>query len=197
MDARVPVDGVSRAADPDANSAASRGLQPARTLCAQPSSHCAAEIVCDQAIFTSARTPMGEGYRIIAASGKVRVEEKQAITRCSPSHGALCDESPDATGMAFYALPTGRLCVAHSCYAGAEHTGRGGQRVYTINLILTKEDFEAVAYNPFRVLRLLRAAGAVKPQLKPPGQLPPIRFGRGCALCRSSGVESALSGRMR
>ena len=179
MDARVPVDGASRAANSDANSAASRELQPARTLEAQSPAGGATEIVCDQAIFTSARTPIGEGYRIIAASGKVRGDEKQAITRCSPSHGALCDESPDATGMAFYALPTGRLCVAHSCCAGAEHTGRGGQRVYTINLILTKEDFEAAAYNPFKVLRLLRAARGVKPQLKPPGQLPPIRLGLG------------------
>ena len=50
-----------------------------------------AALNCDQAIFTSIRTPMGEGYRIIAASRGVRPEEKQLITRRSPSHGALCE----------------------------------------------------------------------------------------------------------
>jgi hypothetical protein len=187
MDARVSVTATSDAA----SGGASRGVEAAHNLATQPPSHGATEITCDQAIFTSARTPMGEGYRVIAASKGLHVEEKQAITRCSPSHDALCSRSPDATGMAFYALPTGRLCVAHSCYAGAEHTGRGGHRVYTINVILTEEDFEAAAYNPFEVLRRLRAAGAVKPQLKPPGQLPPIRLD----MCNDAedGVDAAWS----
>ena len=48
------------------------------------------DLTCDQAIFTSIRGPMGEGYRIVAASRGLRPEEKQAITRLSPSHEALC-----------------------------------------------------------------------------------------------------------
>ena len=47
-------------------------------------------LTCDQAIFTSIRTPMGEGYRVIAASRGVRPNEKQSITRNSPSHDSLC-----------------------------------------------------------------------------------------------------------
>lgn len=137
----------------------------------------------DQAIFTSVRTPMGEGYRIIAASKGVRPEEKQAITRSSPSHGGLCSTGPqsepsDPSGfaakpcaVACYPLPTGRVCLAVSCNAGAEHTARGGQRIYTYNLLVTESDFAAAGYQPFAILRAMMLSGAAEPQLKPPAVL--------------------------
>lgn len=131
-------------------------------------------IVCDQAVFTSVRTPMGEGYRIIAASPGLKPEERQAITRNAPSHDALCDPGEGATCVAFYTLPSGRLCVAHSCCAGAEHTGRGGQRIYTINVVFDAGQFARAGFNPFQVLRSMAAAGLTKPQLKPPSELPPV-----------------------
>lgn len=114
-------------------------------------------IVCDQAIFTSARGPAGEGYRIVAASKGLRIEEKQKITRCSPSHESLCaaTASEASLGVAFYPLPGGRLCVAISRHAGAEQSGRGGQRVYTHNLVVSADDFESCAFNPFAIVRAL------------------------------------------
>ena len=105
-------------------------------------------LTCDQAIFTSVRTPMGEGYHIIGASRQLRADEKQAITRNSPSHEGLCPvvdaagaDTPEVVGASFYSLPSGRLCVALSCLAGAEHTGRGGQRVYTHSVVFAAGDF--------------------------------------------------------
>ena len=135
---------------------------------------CAVE--CDQAIFTSVRTPMGEGYRIIAASKGLGVDEKQCITRHSPSHDALSVRSPAAKAMAFYGLPTGRLCVALSLHAGAEHTGRGGQRVYTHAVVIDRAVFEKFGYSPFQVLRAMEVAGAAAPKLKPPPILAHIRL---------------------
>ncbi|MDO8632012.1 MAG: hypothetical protein Q7R41_16125 [Phycisphaerales bacterium] len=139
-------------------------------------------IVCDQAIFTSIRSPMGEGYRIVAASRGVKPEEKQAITRCSPSHEALCaprDErgsDDDAAGTAFYTLPSGRLCAAFTCNAGAEHTGRGGQRVYTHNVVFAEADFAKCGYNPLVVLRAMKASGLTVPQLTPNLVLPSVEL---------------------
>ncbi len=132
---------------------------------------------CQQAIFTSVRTPMGEGYRIIAASRGLRAEEKQAITRLSPSHNGLCDcgASP---GVAFYGLPTGRLCVALSCAAGAEHTGRGGQRIYTHNVVIEADDLPDWGYSPFNILRAMIHAGLMNPQLKPPAALDELELER-------------------
>jgi len=132
-------------------------------------------ITCDQAIFTSVRTPMGEGYRIIASSRGLHFREKQAITRCSPSHDALCvpsGDSPDGReariAVAFYPLPTGRLCVAVSQHAGNEHTGRGGQRVYTHNVVFASEDFERCEFNAFAVARAIVKAGAQSVRLDGP-----------------------------
>lgn len=115
---------------------------------------------------------MGEGYRIIAASRGVTADEKQAITRASPSHDALCDPSSQATGVSCYPLPGGRMCIARTCRAGAEHTGRG-DRIYTYNLVIDAAGYAAWAYNPFEVLRAADAAGFTAPQLKPKPVLEP------------------------
>ncbi|HSW46600.1 MAG TPA: hypothetical protein VLM89_13630, partial [Phycisphaerae bacterium] len=87
-------------------------------------------------MFTSIRSPMGQGYRLIAASGRVKPEEKVDILRCSPSHASLCDESPDALGLLCYPLKTGRYCIGCCLHAGVEHTARGGLRVYTHMVIV-------------------------------------------------------------
>lgn len=142
----------------------------------------ASELVCDQAIFTSVRSPMGEGYRIVAASRGLKADEKQHITKYSPSHEALCP-TPGASeqegrplAVSFYTLPTGRLCVACACYAGAEHTGRGGQRVYTVNVVFSADAFAACGFNPFAVVRGMSAAGMLVPQLKLPALLDEVRL---------------------
>jgi hypothetical protein len=141
------------------------------------------KLTCDQAIFTSVRTPMGEGYRIIAASRGLRPDEKQVITRFSPSHDALCLlQDEDASGSdgplaaGFYDLPRGRFCVAVSCAAGAEHTGRGGQRIYTHNVVFARELFPDCGYNPFAVVRSMIEAGLASPELKPPPVLPELEL---------------------
>lgn len=129
-------------------------------------------ITCDQAIFTSTRTPMGEGYRIIAASPGVKPDEKQTITRNSPSHDSLCSTAPDTQALAFYPLPSGRLCAAVSCYAGAEHTGRGGHRIYTHNIVFDVAEFAKAGQNPLVILRAMISAGLLTPQLTPTAILP-------------------------
>ncbi len=135
-------------------------------------------VECDQAVFTSLRTPMGEGYRVVAASAGVRPEERRVITRVSPSHDSLCDDGSeskeDVQALACYPLPTGRLCIALSQPAGNEHTGRGGLRVYTHNVLLTREQFQCFAFQPFAVARAMSASGLDRPLLKPPATLPKV-----------------------
>jgi hypothetical protein len=160
-------------------------------------------IVCDQAVFTSARGPTGEGYRIVAAGKGLRADEKQKITRCSPSHESLCAagefparphsalcnpaggpvgvETEGPVAVAFYPLPSGRFCLALSRHAGAEQSGRGGQRVFTHNIIIRPEDFQACGANPFHLVRAMPTtavefksgpAGSVLPTLELSVDLP-------------------------
>ena len=138
-------------------------------------------LTCDQAIFTSVRSPTGEGYRIIAASKGLKPEEKQIITRYSPSHEGLCAGLIDpetakalAPAVTFYELPTGRLCVSISTTAGAEHTGRGGQRVYTHVAVFDAKELVKLGFNPFAVARAMIAAGLAQPELKPQQVLPEL-----------------------
>ena len=155
-------------------------------------------LTCDQAVFTSVRTLTGEGYRIVAASKGVRADEKQAITRHSPSHDSLCVAENDGAeaplgpvkAIAFYTLPSSRFCLAVTSLAGDEHTGRGGKRVYTLNLLLDQKDLGRFAWNPFQVVRALVSSGHANPDLKLPAPLPMLDFDTDGA---SSGA-SALQG---
>ena len=109
----------------------------------------------DQAVFTSVRSPTGEGYRVAAASPGMRPEEKTEITRLSPSHGSMADDAPGAVGLLAYPVPTGRYCVSHCHYAGAEPTARGGQRVWTHVALLDDKAYGAFGCNLIRVHRAL------------------------------------------
>ncbi|HWL92125.1 MAG TPA: hypothetical protein VNT79_01200 [Phycisphaerae bacterium] len=119
-----------------------------------------APVFVDQAVFTSIRSPMGEGYRIVTASPGVRPEEKAEITRRAPSHAALCDGSESAAGMMAFILTSGRHCVGFSCHAGKEHTGRGGLRVYSHFVLLNAEEFARFGSHAGQIAGAARSAVA-------------------------------------
>ena len=108
-------------------------------------------IQADQAIFTSIRSPMGEGYRIVVASKGVTPDEKREILKYAPSHGSLSHDSPDARALAYFPLSTGRRCIFLTRAAGLEHTGRGGYRVFTHILVLEPTGMRAFAWDPFSI----------------------------------------------
>ena len=147
-------------------------------------------VCCDQAIFTSIPSPLGSGYRLVSASRGLGPDEKQHIvTRC-PSHDGLCDDRTDADGVAFYPLPSGRLCVSHTCYAGLEHTRRGGQRLYTRVVVLDAQAFGTFDHNPFNVIRALIRQGGSQPELKPPPVLPALQLEPGAVSDAASLAQS-------
>ncbi|HPD29455.1 MAG TPA: hypothetical protein PLL20_05635 [Phycisphaerae bacterium] len=135
----------------------------------------ASQVVCDQAVFTSIRTPTGQGYRIVAASRGVRADEKAEITARSPSHGSLYESRPDAVGLLSYRLTSRRFCVGYVCHAGVEHTGRGGQRVYTHMALLDEAAYRSFDSNPGAVHAAIgKVIGEAGPLLKPPPHLEPL-----------------------
>lgn len=123
-------------------------------------------ILAEQAVFTSVRSPMGEGYRIIAASTGVRPDEKAEITRRAPSHAGLCSTDQAAAGLLGFPLKNGRHCLGHTYYAGREHTARGGQRVYSHFVVLEQSAWRAFGCNAIRLDAALKHA-AETPFLKP------------------------------
>lgn len=127
-------------------------------------------VAAEQAIFTSVRGPTGEGYRIIAAGG-LSPEEKQEITRRSPSHAALIDPDPAALGLLSYALKSGRRCVGVVRHAGEEHTARGGQRVHTHLAILEAEAFRAFDCDPVEAAAALLEVIGDTPRITPAARL--------------------------
>ena len=147
--------------------AASRGLKPAekQTITRLSPSH---DALCRLPESPSQRGARGPSSGFVAPAPR---------TAGRPSVDGAGDRTDDVrVAAAFYVLPTGRLCAAYSCHAGAEHTGRGGQRVYTHNVIFDANEFAVCGYNPCNVFRAMHAAGLTTPQLTPTQTLPEIQL---------------------
>lgn len=129
--------------------------QPAPTLAAQPAS---GTIAVEQAVFTSVPSPMGRGYRLVAASPGLTGDERREITQRAPSHGNLLDPGENATGLASFEIRGGRRCLFCSWHAEAEHSGRGGRRVHTQVVLLEQAVWEQFSFNPLLIEELVQAA---------------------------------------
>jgi hypothetical protein len=127
----------------------------------------------EQAIFTSIRSPMGQGYRLVAVSSGIATDEKREIVQRAPSHGSLCDPSPTATGLASYHLSSGRRCIFFSRNAGIEQTARGGCRVHTHVLVLEPGTFRRFKCDPLALEAVARLASDTDS-----GQVPPVHLER-------------------
>lgn len=144
----------------------------------------------EQVVFTSIRSPMGEGYRIIAAGSSLRPDEKAEITRRSPSHGSLCAGANPSGAVLSYPLASGRFCVGFCCSGGREHTARGGDRVYTHYAVLDRDGFARFGFDPFRVASALRAAVGDALILKQLPTLPKLSLNAGDAACDAKTGET-------
>lgn len=132
-------------------------------------------VTCDHAVFTSVRSPTGEGYRIIAASAGVAREERSEITQRSPSHGGLAGTGANAVGLLSYRLSSGRICVSLCRHAGTEHTARGGRRVHTHAVLLDDATLARFGHNEIRVVAaILRSADT--PLVEARQSVPPIEL---------------------
>ena len=105
----------------------------------------------EQAVFTSLRSPMARGYRIVASSSGLLEDEKREIVQRAPSHGNLCDDSAGACAQAAFLLRSGRHCLMFARHAGPEPSGRGGLRVHTHALVLTGSLYRQLGCDPSRV----------------------------------------------
>ncbi|MEW6253059.1 MAG: hypothetical protein AB1716_20665, partial [Planctomycetota bacterium] len=85
----------------------------------------------DQAVFTSLRSRVARGYRIVAASAGLSEDERRELVQRAPSHGNLLDSSAAAAACAGWLLRSGRYCLLSVGHDGPEPSGRGGLRVVT------------------------------------------------------------------
>ncbi|MCZ6816838.1 MAG: hypothetical protein O7F76_09135, partial [Planctomycetota bacterium] len=129
-----------------------------RSAVVNPTSRGGEAVRAEQAVFTSIRSPMGEGYRIIAASPGIRPDEKAEIIRRAPSHDSLCESGRAAVGLLAFPFESGRYCLGFSCHAGREHTARGGNRVYSHFAVVEPGDWQSFGFNAVRLHTALRHA---------------------------------------
>lgn len=141
----------------------------------------------EQAIFTSAKTSAGDGYRLVAASPGVSPQEAAELAHWGPSHDSLSDAGISAASVNFHRLASGRYCVSKTQNAGSEYSGRTGLRVYSHLLVLSADELARFANNPFAILRAAAAQGLLQPKESVPAKLDPARLAG-----KTSAVDQAV-----
>lgn len=124
-------------------------VTPRPALLAEP-------VALEQAIFTSVHSPVGSGYRIVAASPGLTADEKREIVQRAPTHGNLCDASATGVGFASFELRSYRCAVFVAQHMGLEQTARGGHRVLTLALVLDRIAFRHFDCHPVVFEDILR-----------------------------------------
>ncbi|MEX2187352.1 MAG: hypothetical protein WD875_11175 [Pirellulales bacterium] len=147
----------------------------------------------DQAIFTSARTPRGDGYQLVARSEGVTDDEAHQLTAWGPSHDSLFDQGPSAVSYNAWMLPSGRACVSRTMSAGAEFSKRGGLRVYTQFLLASSDVVERFAGNPFAILKAALADGHLTVLERVPPELPQFTLAGRASLVNRTAVDRLRS----
>lgn len=126
---------------------------------------------CERAIFTSLPSRIGEGYRLVTWSAGLKPEERQELTRRAPSHGSLTGDADSPRGLVLFQLKSsGRSGWGFVRVSGAEHTRRGGGRVWTDFLLADPADAAREGLHPDD----LRASLALEPPPKQPLGVTPL-----------------------
>jgi hypothetical protein len=133
----------------------------------------------EKAIFTSIRSGRLDGYQLAAASPGLSERDRQEISRWGPAHDSLLEPGVHAESVNFHRLASGLYCISRTLHAGAEYSGRGGLRVFTLLLLAPPEALERFANNPFRLLEAATAAGHAEMIDPPSPRLEPIHLAGG------------------
>jgi hypothetical protein len=82
----------------------------------------------------------------------------------------------DVSSVNFFRLPSGSYCISKTVAAGPEYSGRGGERIYTNNLVVPPEALARFGNNPFAVLYAAVASGYMVVSRQAPSRLGQIRL---------------------
>jgi hypothetical protein len=147
----------------------------------------------EQAIFTSAKTPRGEGYQLVARSPGLVEADARELAEWGPSHHALADKGPNAVSFNFFPLPSGAYCASRTTPAGGEYSQRSGPRIYTQCLVVSPDLLARFANNPLAVLKAALADGHLRVMDESVLHLPALQLtGRASAVDRTT-VDRARS----
>ena len=128
----------------------------------------------EQAVYTSAKTRIGEGYHVVAKSTGVSSDMTKALNQLCPSHGALQSTHAQFESLNFHALTGDNLAVSRTVHGGKEFSSRGGLQVVTLTVILKRHQLAGFDNNPFRLARVARSMGQLRWLQQFPSQLPRV-----------------------
>lgn len=112
-----------------------------------------------RAIFTSLQTDRNEGYQLAAASPDILPDEIRELAQWGPGHDSVYEFAAARRVTSMHRLQSGAYCLALTCGVGNEYSGRGGMRIYTWFFLLPERLFQRFAFQPFRLMQALAAAG--------------------------------------
>jgi len=113
----------------------------------------------EQAIYTSARTSLGEGYHLAARSPGISEADARALSPWCPSHDGLLPDIPEQRSVNFFSLADGRYCVSSSYIDGEDYSLRGAPRLVTHLLLVATDVMARFSYDPFALWLAVELSG--------------------------------------
>lgn len=146
----------------------------------------------EQAVYTSAKTKLREGYHIVAKSTGVSNEVTTALNRSCPSHDSLQCLDANFQSLNFHDLGNGMFSISRSVYGGKEFSNRGGLQVATIVLLARREQLAGYDYNVIRLARAAQSLGHLRWTPRFPSQLPRVEIPDAGANIHGERLEHAV-----
>ncbi len=133
-----------------------------------------AQVLVEQAVFSSDNNDRVRGYQIIARSPGVTRDIARELVRWSPSHQAIL--SAELNAQCVMCFPVSDRCVAigRTVYGLPEYSGRGGRETSTRWLVTTREHLEGFANNAWNLWQAARSQGYLQWSAGDPEVLPAL-----------------------
>ena len=116
----------------------------------------------EQAIFTSVRTAVQQGYHLAARSSGIESPLAQSLRQWSPSHGSLFDQQVNATSINGYTLGPGWFVVSRTMYGAPEYSGRGALQMVTVILTAHQSQLDGFDNSPLLFARTALTLGFLR-----------------------------------
>jgi hypothetical protein len=129
-----------------------------------------------QAVYTSALTPRGRGYHLVACSSGIGPSTARQLSQWSPSHGSLITDHSQACSLNFHPLSDDQLAISRTFCGGPEYSARGGWQVITHSLVLDRDQLRGFRYNAACCLRTVLSLGCLRLRGVYPPRLPELEI---------------------
>jgi hypothetical protein len=118
-----------------------------------------AQVLVEQAIFSSDNNDRARGYQIVARSPGITHDVARELVRWAPSHQSILSQQLDAECTMAFPVDAQRIAIGRTIHGLPEYSGRGGRQTTTRFLVTSAEHLAGFEGNAWCLWLAARAQG--------------------------------------